>query len=550
MVDASEYHERTKHSPESVRADSHRLDPRTKPQPYKEYTTLPVIEPADPVDGPATPALAAVATSRPRPAIDGSGVGGADGHDAEAAPPLHTLCHYATGITKTLRRQGREIPYRAAACTGKLYHVDLYAVTGTCGPNGPGVYHFDPHEDRFDVLRDGDYRGHVAAATGGHPAVTEAPITVVASSTWWRNAWKYRERTFRHAFWDSGTILANLLAAAHGLGHRAEVVGAFAEDPVVDLLGLDPEAEAPLELVAVGTGDPTAAAGSATRAPGDLATIAPETAPLSPEQEEYPVVPEAWRQGCLDDGDAAADWRALVRDAAPEDLGRVGAGDGERVALDPVDAETASARPVGTTIERRGSSREYVHEPISDRKLATVLDRALRGVPGDWTAGDDEPVEDPGERPEADPGGDHSPHAATAPGRFVDCYCLIHAVDDVESGTYQYHPQESSLERIGETDRGTAGHIALDQPVVGDAAVNVYLLADVDAIVSHVGNRGYRLAQLEAGVALGRLYLATYAHRSLGGRGFTFYDDLVTEHLSPRADDQTPMTLFAFGNPA
>jgi hypothetical protein len=86
--------------------------------------------------------------------------------------------------------------------------------------------------------------------------------------------------------------------------------------------------------------------------------------------------------------------------------------------------------------------------------------------------------------------------------------------------------------------------------VVGDAAVNVYTMADIDSIVEQVGNRGYRLAQLVGGIALGRLYLATYAHRALGGRGFTFYDDLVTEHLSPRASNQTPMTLFAFGKPS
>jgi hypothetical protein len=79
--------------------------------------------------------------------------------------------------------------------------------------------------------------------------------------------------------------------------------------------------------------------------------------------------------------------------------------------------------------------------------------------------------------------------------------------------------------------------------------VNVYLAADVDRIVETLGNRGYRVAQLAGGLALGRLYLATYAHRALGGRGFTFYDDRVTDHLSPRAANQTPMTLFAFGTP-
>jgi hypothetical protein len=26
----------------------------------------------------------------------------------------------------------------------------------------------------------------------------------------WRNAWKYQARTYRHCFWDAGTLLANL----------------------------------------------------------------------------------------------------------------------------------------------------------------------------------------------------------------------------------------------------------------------------------------------------------------------------------------------------
>ncbi len=535
MVDAREYHERTNHSPESVRASSHRLDPRTKPRPYKIYTDQPAVAPAGPVEGPASPALEAIATTSTNPRVE-------TGAEKPSDPPLHTLCHYATGITKTLRRQGEAVPFRAAACTGKLYHVDLYAVTDDCGPDGPGVYHFDPHEDRFDVLREGDFRGVLSGAAGGDASVgtdvDEARVTIVATSTWWRNAWKYRERTFRHAFWDSGTILANLLASAHALGHCAEVVGAFADDPVVDLLGLDPEAEAPLELVAVGDG------GRVPESPAsgeDLAAIDPATEPLSPSQEAYPLVADAWRQSSMTDGDTAADWRAAIRDTHPTDLGRASPGDGKRVDLDPVDVATASARPTGTTIERRGSCREYAREPISARKFATVLDRALRGVPGAWA---------PGSRPTATATGKTATGRHQAPGRFVDAYVLVHAVEGIEPGAYQFHPGEGALERIGETDRETAGRLALGQPVVGDAAANVYLLADVDAIVSHVGNRGYRLAQLEGGIALGRLYLAAYAHRTLGGRGFTFFDDLVTEHLSPRASGQTPMTLFAFGQPA
>jgi len=508
MVDAREYHERTKHSPRSVRDSDFRLDPTTRPRPYKIYEDLPRRPPSDEADPPTEPVLSAIAQPGPEPSID-------PGDDAPADPDVYTLCRYATGVTKTLERGGRQLRFRAAACTGKLYHVDLYAVTGRCGEFDPGIYHYDPDGDALDVLREGEYRDVLAAASG-RESVAEAPVTFVLTSQWWRNAWKYRERTYRHAFWDSGTILANLLAVAHGGGHRAEVVTAFADDPVARLLGLDPDEEAPLELVPVGEGDPVPDGTDSTVDP-----INPAEAPLSDEVVEYPLVPEAWRESRLPDGDAARKWRERLGAAA---VGTNPPGDGARVNLDPVDAETASSRPVGVTIERRGSLREYGHEPVSQRKVATVLDRALRGAP----------VDCPDSR---------------RPCRLVDCYCLVHAVEGIPSGAYQYHPEERFLERIGDTDRTTAGHLALDQSVVGDAAVNVYLLADVDAIVDELGDRGYRAAQLEAGITLGRLYLGTYAHLALGGRGFTFYDDLVTDHLSPRAANQSPMTLFAFGRP-
>jgi SagB-type dehydrogenase family enzyme len=500
MVDAREYHERTNHSPRSVREDAFRLDRSNQPRPYKIYEDLPRFSPPGSPDPPDEPMLSALAQPRAEPTCGPAEAGN---------PDIHTLCHYATGVTKELDRGGRTMRFRAASCTGKLYHVDLYAVAGDCGAFDPGIYHFDPHHDRFDVLREGDYRGVLAGASGGYGAVADAPVTFVVTSEWWRNAWKYRDRTYRHAFWDSGTVLANLLAVAHGSGQRASVVTGFADEPVAGLLGVDPDEEAPLEFVPVGDGDPAPD-------PPTVEPIDPPETPLSEDPVDYPLVPDSWRQSTLPDGESANEWRE--RGGGDGGFGTHGPGDGERVELDPVDAGTASARPVGPTIERRGSLREFSHEPVSARKFATILDRALRGTPTDL-AGDS----------------------------LLDCYCLVHAVEGIERGAYQYHPGTNVLERVGETDREAAGHLALDQPVVGDAAANVYLLADVERVVERLGNRGYRLAQLEGGIALGRLYLATYAHLGLGGRGFTFYDDLVTEHLSPRANDRTPMTLFALG---
>ena len=44
--------------------------------------------------------------------------------------------------------------------------------------------------------------------------MAHAPVIIACASTYWRNAWKYQARAYRHCFWDSGTMLANLLAVA------------------------------------------------------------------------------------------------------------------------------------------------------------------------------------------------------------------------------------------------------------------------------------------------------------------------------------------------
>jgi SagB-type dehydrogenase family enzyme len=510
MVDAREYHDRTDQTRERLASVELSLDPATRPRLYKQYRG-PQREPLDAVRPPQGAALAAVATARADP-LGGEPPGPGPGHgpptpDREA---LATLCYEAGGVVEAVNRDGETVRYRAASCTGKLYHVELYAVCGDLDGLAAGVYHFDPDGFALDTLREGDHRGDLAAAAG-HPGVAGAPVTFVATSAWERNAWKYRDRAFRHAFWDAGTVLANLLGTAHATDRRAEVVAGFDDDRVVDLLGLDPDEEAPLALAPVGRGDPVPE-------PAGVDPVDPATVPYSDDPEAYPLVADAWRAGRLESA-AVEDWRAACR---AFDASRA-AGDGERVPLEPVDDETASARPLSNAVRRRGSCRSYADRPLSRRKLGTVLDRATRGVPGDWNGG------------------------SAAGLALNDVYALVSNVQGVPAGAYQFHPDAAALERVGDSDSDTQTTLALEQAWAGDAHVNVYCMADVDAVVESLGNRGYRLAQLEAGLTLGRLYLATYAHRELGGTGLTFFDREVTDQLSPRAAGQRPTTLFALG---
>jgi hypothetical protein len=94
--------------------------------------------------------------------------------------------------------------------------------------------------------------------------------------------------------------------------------------------------------------------------------------------------------------------------------------------------------------------------------------------------------------------------------------------------------------------RQEAGHLGLDQDLPADASVAIFFLADLKRTLGTFGNRGYRAAQIEAGVIGGKIYLGAYA-QGLGATGLTFYDDEVTEFFSPHAKGKSAIFLTAVG---
>ena len=522
-VPATEYHARTKHSPESVRSGGHGLDFDNKPRPYKVYEDVDRESLPDP-GRPEWPPTLGVLGSSAGPGVDVDTEGSGSPATLDRAT-LSRLCHYAAGVTRRVERGGEAVAFRAAACTGALYHVDLYLVCGDL-PYA-GVYHYDPRTHALDVLRRGDYRGVVSEATGGAEGVADAPVSVVATSTWWRNAWKYRARTYRHAFWDAGTVLANLLAGATAEGLPASVVTGFEDARLADLLGVAPEREAPVAVVSLGTD-----AGDTPPTPPEVDPLSLSTRPLSPDEKRFSLITEAYEASSLSGSGAVCEWREGGVDAASAGgVGSAPPGDGDRLPLDPVGSSRAVRTPLDWTVRRRGSCREFVRDSLSPRKVATVFDRALSGFPMDVRALDGPTLQ------------------------YTDLFLVVNDVEGVPRGTYQYHADGGEgapeLERLAEGDfRRRAGQIALDQRLAADAGVCAFFLADLGAVTDRLGDRGYRAAQLEASLAAGRLYLAAYAHSDLGATGLTFYDDAVTDLFEPRADGRTPMFLWVLGRPA
>jgi SagB-type dehydrogenase family enzyme len=402
------------------------------------------------------------------------------------------LCYFANGVTRVLRRT----PFRAAACTGALYHIELYLVTADLADLPAGVYHYGAHDNALRQLRPGDYRGSLVSASGGEPSIAQAPVVMAFTTTFWRNAWKYQARAYRHAFWDTGTILANLLAVAAANGVPSNVVLGFADAQVNALLDVDPSQEATVCMVALGDG-------SASPPPTSVDVLDLPTQLLSVRRVDYPEINEAHRATSLNSGEAAAAWRIPAKIPWAK----------------PARAEGASIESV---ILRRGSSRRFSGEPVSADDLRTMMEVATSPIPSD----------------------------VARLGNLTEPYLIINAVDGFDPGTYFYNRAARRLEPLNQGDfRRQAAFLDLGQPLAGTAAINVYWLADLQAIQHTLGERGYRAAQLEAAIEGGKLYLAAYA-LGLGATGLTFFDDEVTRFFSPHAAGKSVMFLTAVGHPA
>src|SRR5271165_5198302 len=397
---AWKYHDGTKHSYWSIRNNPHFLDWANRPLPFKIYPTVELFP--LPQDVPQTGVAALSAISEPVPSSR-----------ADSVPYLHDVArilYFSAGITKQRAYPGGEIYFRAAACTGALYEIELYVVTGDLPDLDAGAYHFNPADVSLRLLREGDFRGNLVQATAMEPAVAHAPATIICTGTYWRNAWKYQARTYRHFGWDNGTLLANMLAVSAASGLPAKIVLGFVDAEVNRLLDLETRREVSFCLVPIGC-----VPGGSPPAPREAPALGLETVPLSQHEVEYPAMLQMHDASSLETEEEVRQWRerrSAVTSFAPV---------GEEIRLRPLSEEEQPKDMIEQVILRRGSTRTFDKAAsITLSQLSTILDCATRGVPADF-------LEPPGSR-------------------LNDLYLIANSVQGLNPGAYFFQHDRNTLE--------------------------------------------------------------------------------------------------------
>ena len=279
--------------------------------------------------------LPVIALPRELPSNLQSAVAVLAGTVAERSPldlaQLGRLLHLSAGVVRTGERPYATWLFRAAGSAGGRFPLELYVAVPAGGDLPAGIHWYHPQEH--------------ALVTIGPPPDGACP-SIVLTGVPWRTGWRYRERGFRHVYWDAGTMLSQLLALAEGAGFPAELRTRFPDADVAELVGADGVHEWPVAVVSLAAGSPIL-----------KATGPAQTGSVDADPVEFPLATAAQRAGDREI------WGPAWEHGAPADV------------------SSGSSRALDEVILARGSQRLMDGaRGVPKDILMTAMAAAMRGI--------------------------------------------------------------------------------------------------------------------------------------------------------------------------
>jgi SagB-type dehydrogenase family enzyme len=152
--------------------------------------------------------------------------------------------------------------FRAAPSAGATYPLEIFVVVGrqaviTSESKQPaqelqgGVYHYEVDPHSLTLHKPTDLRPDLAGATLDQGFIIDAPVTIVICALYHRTSYRYGRRGERYVHMEVGHVGENIHLQAVALGLATVEVGAFSDEKVGEVLGLEEQIK-PLYIMPVG----------------------------------------------------------------------------------------------------------------------------------------------------------------------------------------------------------------------------------------------------------------------------------------------------------
>jgi SagB-type dehydrogenase family enzyme len=168
---------------------------------------------------------------------------------------LSQILWSAQGITGT-----RE--FRAAPSAGATYPLEIFVFVGKQGviaseaKQAPeelqaGIYHYEADSHSLSLHNPADLRPDLARATLDQEFIIDAPVDIVICALYHRTSYRYGRRGERYVHIEVGHVGENIHLQAVALGLATVEVGAFHDEEVWKILGVEEQIK-PLYIMPLG----------------------------------------------------------------------------------------------------------------------------------------------------------------------------------------------------------------------------------------------------------------------------------------------------------
>jgi len=159
---------------------------------------------------------------------------------------------YLLWSTTGIQRVESGYDFRNAPSAGALYPIETYFFAKNVKGLDMGFYHYNIKSHLLEELNIGDFSIYLTRACLGQEMLASAQVVFIWSAIFERSKWKYKQRAYRYVYLDCGHIAQNLALCASSLGLGSCQVGAFYDDEINNLIGLDGKQESAIYLSVVG----------------------------------------------------------------------------------------------------------------------------------------------------------------------------------------------------------------------------------------------------------------------------------------------------------
>jgi len=500
------YHQRSKHSLERYAKGPETIDWEDQPDPFRRFSGCPTVALPKPGRELATLFVELDSPEKIAPqTLD--------------LPNLGLLLELAFGLSAWKQYGPSRWALRCNPSSGNLHPTEAYVITPGSGLLEPGVYHYHSHD-------------HALEQRCRFAEPQEPNVLLGLSSVHWREAWKYGERAYRYCQHDTGHALAALRYAAACLGWSIELLTDVGDTELATLMGLDrigdfqknePETPDLLCRIRYHHDSPPFSLGGLLRQSAKAAWSGKADSLRADHIYQWPVIDEVAE--------------AAVKPPTQEPPTNV-------VHQPPL--PSACLAKASTLIRQRRSAQHFDGKmpPLPSaqfyRMLSAVMPNTAAFTVWPWPA-------------------------------KAHLFLFVHRVDGLAPGLYALIRDESALPRLKaatlgdffwqpQTDdlpfyrlysgdvRTIAKTLSCHQPIAGDSAFSLAMVADFKAIVASAAWR-YRPLFWECGYIGQILYLEAEAAGVRGTGIGCFFDDSVHQTLGITDDTWQSLYHFTIGKP-